>query len=290
MSIKLSDLANMNKHEQRKIMNQWFNNNFIEALSDEWEENHKGTYCEIDPRTELKSMFSDIVEQHVIEEAAEFLEPECGYKWFLDFEESNYWEDAKPDAYSTFQTSIDRVLEMVDKSHMLGGSNIIQHLFQILYANIFTSFEAYMVRAFINKVFESNQTLEMYLTKQKEFQFENPKLIDILKGPEHLEKITENKKRDIRSELIKASWHDLKKVATRFNNIGISIDLASSGLHKIISIRNDIVHRNSHTMDDIALVISRDNISEAISTVIRIAGNIRAHELGFENLDETGEE
>ncbi len=283
--MKAFDFSNSSARAKLCHMIDWFRDNFV--LIDNTDQERFDSLYEyrVIPAQELEMAFHIVLEDrdyYLIEEAAKALSTTSDQYWIYDFDDAVYWEDNEPDAYGVFETSIERVLEMCGKAHNLGGNEIIQHLFQILYANIFTSFEAYMVRAFINKVFETDSTLELYLSNQKEFQFENPKLTDLLKGPEHIQAITEARKRDIKNALIRASWHDLSKVTARFNHIGVRLNIASSNLHKIITTRNDIVHRNGHTIDDVAFVISRDEISEAIATIKGIASSIRASEIGLD--------
>lgn len=281
----------MKHNEQVDLLVGWFKTHFVSINFDDRLIFEERQYSGVDPYLELSSEFENYVQPDVIDDAVSSLTPEGDSIWIPEFDDSVYWADDidnEPDAFDMFKDSIQRIYEMKPKAHLLGGQEFQQHFFQILYANIFTSFEAYMVRAFINKLFESNETLHMYLENQKEFKFENPRLIDLLKGHDHLEQFMENRRKDIKVELAKASWHDLKKVPERFNCLGIDLKLSSSGLYPIIQKRNDIVHRNGRTIHDEPVVINDDELNKAIEITCSIAHAIRAHELGFEDLNKTG--
>lgn len=285
----IEDFENIGYSKIISMITTWFQENHTQVSPDDRLLFEKVHISEVEPYATLKSIFENYVDDDLIEEAASELEIEGDSIWVPAFDDVYWEEEYEADAFDMFSDSIQRIYEMKPRAYLLGGDTKQQHFFQILYANIFTSFEAYMVRAFLNKIFESNETLELYLTNQKEFQFENPKLIDLLKGSEHIDQIMEQRKKDIKDELARASWHDLKKVSTRFNCVGIDLKLSSSGLYPIIQKRNDIVHRNGRTIHDQPVIIKDDDLNEAIAIACIIAHTIRAHELGFEDLTKTGE-
>jgi len=283
----------MKHNDQVDTLVEWFTEHFQQVSWDDRLLFDAVQHSEVEVYDELISVFLNYVSDEVIDDAVDKITPEGDdIIWVPIFDDSMYWSDDEHDldSYEVFQASIDRIIEMKSKAHMLGGDDFQQHLFQILYANIFTSFEAYMVRAFINKLFESNETLELYLSKQKEFKFDNPRLVDLLKGHVHIEQLMEKQRKEIKVKLAKASWHDLDEVPTRFHCIGIDLKLSSSGLYSIIQKRNDIVHRNGRTIDDDVVIITDADLKDAILVVVMIAHTIRGHELGFENLNEKGNE
>ncbi len=288
---RIDFLEGCSRHDQNEIMTIWFMNNFDRVSFDERLIFDSVKDDEVEAIDVLTKMFGAYVPEDVIAETAAELDRIGDEIWVPAIDYSVYWQDSdrEPDAYEVFQTSITRIYKMKENADKLGGAELQQYLFQILYANVFTTFEAYMVRAFINKLFESNEILRMYLEKQKEFKFENPRLIDLLKGHDHLEQFMESRRKDIKVELAKASWHDLEKVPARFNCLGIDLKISASGLYHIIQKRNDIVHRNGLTIHDEAVVINDDELNKAIEITCSIAHAIRAHELGFEDLNKTGE-
>lgn len=245
---------------------------------------------DIEPHDVLTENFGGWVPGDVIGDTASELEPEGDEIWVPKIDYSAYWpeSDIEPDAYGVFQTSIDRINEMKKSAHTLGGDDLQQHFLQILYANVFTTLEAYMVQAFINKVLENDDNLHQYLSKQREFEFENPKLVDILKGQEHISKLIRIIRDKLKVALVKASWHDLGKVSSRFNCLGIDLKASEFKLNEVIKKRHDIIHRNGRTPDDSKLIISPEDIMSAINTATVIADTIRAYELGFERHNEDG--
>ncbi|HHQ4629262.1 hypothetical protein [Aeromonas hydrophila] len=277
-----NDLRKEDPKKQYDLINRWFVENYDSAPnSNVLSDSAKNDI--VNPYDILIEKFYDVIDDSTINKLADDLQ-DNGRVWLTRFNDLMYWDDERvPDSYEIFQTSIDRIIEMKSKAYLMGGGDYQQHLFQILYANIFTSFEAYMVQAFINKVFETEDSLHQYLEKQKEFKFENPRLIDLLKGHDHINQLMENRKKEIKLELAKASWHDLMKVSTRFNCLDIDIKIASSGLYPVIHMRNDIVHRNGRTADDVPLNISENDLGEAIITVVILADKIRGHEKGLKN-------
>lgn len=286
------DFDSMSHRGQIDIVLMWFSHTYEHVIpSDSIWYNFVKDHA-VDPRDELFSMFGEYICSDIIDSVmADIAKFQNDCIWVPAFDDSVYWIDEQPeDAYMIFQTSIERINEMKSNAHFLGGMDFQQHLFQILYANIFTSFEAYMVRAFINKLFESDETLHQYLSCQKEFKIEQPKITDLLKGDEHIKQVIKIRTDKLKGELISASWHDLGKVATRFNNIRINLRLSASGFKSIKDIRNDIVHRNGRTTSDEAIFITDTDLNHAISVVDSIAHTIRVHELGFEDISEKGDE
>lgn len=279
----LENLKNMSRDEQLPIMEKWFRENFVYIDWDDRERYESEMSYKIDPYVELAEMFEDSVSEDVINEAARKLAPNSDDLWIYNFDDLVYWDDYEPDAFGIFQTSIERIEEMKSKAHLLGGNDFRQHLFQILYANIFTSFEAYMVRAFTNKLFSSDHVLQEYLSKQSEFKIAPPEMTDLLKGPDHLTQVIKIRTDKLRDDLVKASWHDLGKVSSRFHHIGIDLKLSASGFKAIRDTRNDIVHRNGRTTTDQQISITEMDLISAIKVVETIANTIRAHEKDSNN-------
>ncbi|WCH38401.1 hypothetical protein [Aeromonas salmonicida] len=183
------ELASLEKQQQLDILKRWFNDYHEYIPRNDHYRYQSQIHYQVDPIVELNEVFDDVVNYEVLEQVADEIEHHGAGIWVSTMDNRLYWTSDvdEADSYAIFQTSIDRIIEMKNNAHLLGGQDFQQHLFQILYANIFTSFEAYMVRAFINKLFESNDSLHQFIEKQKEFPLENPKLLDLLKGQEHID-------------------------------------------------------------------------------------------------------
>lgn len=281
----MSVLKGYSSHEQNEIMTIWFMDNFDRISFDDRLIFGNVQYDAVEPYEVLTDFFGGWIPGDIIGDTASELDPEGDEIWVPKIDYSAYWpeNDIEPDAYEAFQASIDRINEMMKSAHMLGSDDLQQHFFQILYANVFTTLEAYMVRAFINKVLKNNDNLHQFLSKQREFEFENPKLVDILRGQEYIDELIEAIRKKLKVELIKASWHDLRKVSSRFNCLGIDLKVSEFKLNEVIKKRHDIIHRNGRTPDDSKLIISLEDIMFAINTATVIADTIRADELGFES-------
>lgn len=280
----MSLLLDYNQHIQNEFMSIWFMDNYQLINSDERLIFDDVKDRQIDPFFVLKEEFGCYVSDEVIKEAADELEPDGDNIWVPEIDYSIYWTIPAndTDSFSIFQIGIGRIRDMLTNVHSIGDFIAQRHLTQILYANVFTTFEIFMVQVFIEKIFESNESLIQLLLKDKgEFNISPIPMIDLLRGGELFNEIIEKRKEKLKRDIHEASWHDLRKVSTRFSYIGINLDLSSSGLYGIIQKRNDIIHRNGQSINGEQMVgFGVSDIEAAIEVVLTIANRINGSECG----------
>lgn len=271
---RYDELVRLNQDEKVGLMCEWFSENYsiVEISSNiyRFRKSH-----EVNPLLVIREVFSDAIDADSISLAAESV-IRSGHIWCAGSESSiwGFYVQTEPDPYPNFLTSIEYIHAILANSYKLDRGDVQHQLFHILYANIFTTFESYISAAFIHKLLGTNDTIHHFLQKQKEFSVSQPSMTDLLLDEEHIGDLIETMKAKLKTDLTKASWHDLTRVATRFKNIGIQVPFSKSGLNKIIDTRNDIVHRNGRTVGGDRVVVMRDQIESAINTVSMLAEHI----------------
>ncbi|WP_236566472.1 hypothetical protein [Aeromonas salmonicida] len=208
-------------------------------------------YDEVEPYEVLKEVFGDWVPGDVIGDTSVELEPIGDDIWVPAIDYSMYWPIPANDndSFDVFQDGIKRIREMMMNVHLIGDANSQRHLIQLLYADVITTLETYLVQVYLKKVFESDETIINVLNNHNDLKakFNSIDLTDLMKGD--AKAIIEQRCDDLNKHIQNLSWHNPVAVSNRFDKVDIKIDLAKTGLKELIQNRHDIIHRSGKSIE-----------------------------------------
>jgi glutaredoxin/DNA-directed RNA polymerase subunit RPC12/RpoP len=137
-----------------------------------------------------------------------------------------------------------------------------QILNRLLYANIVTLMETFLSDAFVNIVL-NNQAYTRKLVET------TPKFIDGKFSKSNIFALMENLEKEVTEYLLnEVTYHNIwivEKMYRSVLNIRFQFDLVS--IDKIVRCRHDIVHRNGKTVDGKPVVISSEDVKNAIEII-----------------------
>ncbi|ORJ14794.1 HEPN domain-containing protein, partial [Aeromonas salmonicida] len=174
-----------------------------------------------------------------------------------------------------FQDGIKRIREMMMNVHLIGDANSQRHLIQLLYADVITTLETYLVQVYLKKVFESDETIINFLNNHNDLKakFNSIDLTDLMKGD--AKAIIEQRCDDLNKHIQNLSWHNPVAVSNRFDKVDIKIDLAKTGLKELIQNRHDIIHRSGKSIEGRPFgSFNKGDIEKSIVIVVGIAEEI----------------
>ena len=176
-------------------------------------------------------------------------------------EEDDEWYDKE-----LFDATHADVIKVLEKIEIL-DADMKSYLYQLLYANLITSMEAYLSDTLIKYVTENDEYLRKFTETYKPFKKQTFTTDDIFNRMDHLKDI-------VKGELRELMYHNLPKIKPIFkDSMGIDIGVIKD-LYKAVLIRHDIVHRNGKDKDGKELVITKEDVEKLCTQVNDFIYNI----------------
>lgn len=266
--LSVEDLQTADREVQKEIMEEWFRSKYedpAEALP------YEGGYIYIwggpyYPNEELDAEFAGIVPDDLISELAEELESE-NYEWSRiptreDYDEALFNIVEGTEFLSNFQNSIKNIRDLLEQKL---STKMKQNLYKLLYANVITAMETYLSDALINTIMSDPSYRRKFVEANEDFKKEKFNLAEIYSKMDTLDQ-------QIKKYLIELIYHNLAKVEVLYKislNLQFPEDLAD--IHRAVTIRHHIIHRNGKTQDGKPIKITKEkieNIIEKVSTFV----------------------
>jgi len=162
------------------------------------------------------------------------------------------------DFYHNFLSHIRTLKALTD---LETKKSLNQPFLRMIYASVITSLETYLCDAFYKKVINSNDLIEKFIRKNKEFSEKKYSLDEIIDWQTSI-------KKKVTKYLFDVMWHNLPKVEHFYNNV-IEVDFPEdyTNILRAINNRHDIVHRNGKNSKGSTHKISRKQVINLIDEV-----------------------
>jgi hypothetical protein len=149
---------------------------------------------------------------------------------------------------------MDAILDIEKLSNINPKEPYTNKYFQLLYANVITSLEAYLLDTFILVISKKEEFKLSLLSEIKEFKEDKYTLKDISSKEFNVDNI-------IRERLFNISWHNISKANSMYKSV-LKIDFPpeKTEIYKAVNIRHDIVHRNGKDKTDNEIHISKTDL------------------------------
>ena len=257
-------LRKMRKVNQKKIMEDWFRSLYEDPAENCPHDEGEYVYIYGGPYSaeeELSNEFAGIVKDDVIQELVDDLSSE-GFEWSPIPTEDWYDIDyingfTSDDPYSIFVNCINQL-------HTLLASKIPTELeniyYKMLYANSITSMETYLRDTFVSKLLKSQEHIKTFLKENKEFKDQKFTLGEVYED----EMFVLNKLKQYLAEIL---WHNIAKVA-EFYKFTFKVQFPKcANIHKAVSRRHDIVHRNGKTIEGTEVLTEQTDVLSILEGV-----------------------
>jgi hypothetical protein len=279
-SIDAADLSSAERETQIGAMREWFLQNFEDPAKNTPYDSGEGGYQFIwggpyAPLDELKTEFSGLVADDVIEELANTLSTiAVGWSGIANHSNSSdlfdqYLSNAAPDplmASDRFRDnirSISRLLEME-----VEWTTDYQCFLRLLYVNVVTALECYLSDKFISSIKADRDLFRKFVETTPEFQKEKVSLSSIFKASEEIEQ-------KVMTHLSEFVWHRFDRVAPMFRDtLGVEFPTDMKELHRAIVIRHVFVHRNGQRKDGAEYRLYQEDIEKLIVNAQRLVKHI----------------
>jgi hypothetical protein len=167
---------------------------------------------------------------------------------------------ANADFHKTFNKSIES-LQHLSQQKLPSHLHLQQPYNRMMYASIITAMETYLCDAFFHKVTNDECLIEKLLLSTQEFKERKYAISDIIEWKKQT-------KKKVSDYLLDIVWHNLPKVEMLYKNV-LSVVFPSDidTLHKAISVRHDLIHRNGRSKSGSFHVIRTKDIGDLIMKV-----------------------
>ena len=177
-------------------------------------------------------------------------------------------------AYEVYSCSISQLKELLELQ--ISIPTLQEHFYRMVYANVISSMEAYLSKAFITIVLNDDTMFWQFVRR---FDWNKEKV-----SMENIKEVYDDMNIRVQTKLTEVLYHNLPKVKAMYNKIlDISIlqdEAELTFLTRAVDIRHDLVHRNgrkssSGTTDEYHN-ISLDMINTLISHVDLLINDIES--------------
>lgn len=276
--LSVEELRTEDREVQKEIMEEWFRSKYedpAESLP------YEGGYIYIwggpyYASEELEAEFAGIVPDDVISELSEDLEEE-NYEWSRiptkdDYDEALFDIVEGTEFLSNFQVSIENIRELLVQEL---SATLKDNIYKLLYANVITAMETYLSDAFINTIMNKAVYKRKFVEVNDDFRKEKFSIAEIYTKMETLDEL-------VKKNLIELIYHNLPKVKVLYE---MSLDLKFpedlADIHKAITIRHHIVHRNGKTQDGVSIEVTKEKIEDLLEKVSIFINHIDEQILGI---------
>ncbi|WP_243688436.1 zinc-ribbon domain-containing protein [Geotalea toluenoxydans] len=147
---------------------------------------------------------------------------------------------ANADFFVTFSKSLE-FLQQLSQQKLPHRLYLQQPYYRMVYGSIITAMETYLCDAFFHKVTNDETLIEKLLTSTPEFRERKYAIADIIEWKKHT-------KKKVSDYLLDIVWHNLPKIELLYKNVlNVAFPKDIEALHRSISIRHDLVHRNGRS-------------------------------------------
>jgi hypothetical protein len=137
----------------------------------------------------------------------------------------------------------------------------------LLFANIITSLEVYLLDTFANAVFRDEAFLRRFVESHPNFQKRQVKYSDIFKLHDDLAS-------SVKRELAAVLWHNLPRVSKMFRAT-LDVEFGDfADLGRAVTVRHDIVHRNGRTTAGERIAIGVDEVRKVVALVQTLVDSV----------------
>jgi hypothetical protein len=244
-------------------MKEWFLENYSDPVNVCPYETEDGGYQYIwggpyNPEDVLMEKYSKHIEEDIIISLANELE-NISDEWSKmppsddEYISNIISENISP--YSNYVNSIEKVENHINSLKTITLQD--NYLYKLLFANVITILETFLLDFIINKVFNNKEYLIKFVSNCKEFKETKISYSDIYKEHSGIEE-------KVKKLLFSYSWHNLGKIKPIYEMV---FDLSLPKIDKLmgsIMKRHDIVHRNGKSKDGSEIFITVDDIRNVI--------------------------
>lgn len=268
--ISAHGLKRKSKEFQKEVMRKWFFEHYENPAERTPYESAEGGYQYIwggpyDAYEELESEFGEIARGNAIKELGNELWSESP-EWTNAYDESDYNDDYFFETLTETKSPIENFDQAVSGIKKLlaievGGE---EHFYRLLYGNAITVLETYLSEVFISHVANNDFFLRKFVETTREFQERKIPLSEIFKQSDNMREL-------VKEHLLEILWHRIGFVEQLFKStLEIKFPADLSALHKAISIRHDLVHRNGKTKAGVVHDITKSTVEEVLGHVTDI--------------------
>lgn len=286
--ISIKSLKFKSKTVQLEAMRDWFFDNFEDPSNCCPYESREGGFFYIyggpyDAGEELQEKFGNYVKSNYIQELIDELQEIC-YDWSGNSSNASGWYDEDLyDAVTTSNKPYSNFLENITKIRSLSLLNINSenksHFLGILYTNIITVLETLYVDLFIHSIDKDNSFFINYL-KTGCVNFKASKDLTVMPFSfEQMEILRDKLVKEIKENLIDASWHSTEQVIKRYKStfgIKAQSDWPISEIEHATVIRNHLIHRGGKDKNGDPVIITEENLNALLEKSVLMSEKLRA--------------
>ena len=262
IEIRMTDLPEMDAHEQLRVMREWFLANFEDPAQSLPYESREGGYIWIDggpydPHEELHTKFHEFVPESVIEELGDELSSECP-EWAAQMDLSDddpygFEDIAEPEVYfDEYQLAMEsnRTLLTIDVPDDLQNT-----FYGMVFVNLITIMETYLSDTFIGLVPSSERFMRNFVATTPEFKDRRLSLAELYNSLDDISEIS-------REYMKNVVWHRLAIVQNMYRDtLGVSFPEHLDDIYRAIIVRHALVHRNGKHEEEY-VVITKERVQE----------------------------
>lgn len=274
-SLSKNEIKRLNNDSKIDIMRSWFHEHFSDPVENTPYESSEGGYIYIwggpyDAYEEL-SVFSDIINDDLIQELSKELSEEC-LEWTGREQPADYFEDIVFDnedddniTINTFNQSIDNINEIINSPFPNKSKN---HLYGLLHISVITSIEAYLLDKFLIQVFLNDDNIQSFIKNEASISKEKINISNIYEEMSNL-----NSK--IKTRIQSISWHNIATANNLYQNtLNIDFPKDIGSLYVSVQTRHHLVHRNGRDQEGNLIVITKENIINLIDVAKKLINSI----------------
>lgn len=165
------------------------------------------------------------------------------------------------DYYHEFLSNIRTLIKFCDQDFKQ-KPQMIQPYYRMIFTSVITALETYFSDAFFKLVINNDVLIEKLILSNPEFNKRQYALSEVIEWQKNIQKkVTDYLYNNI-------VWHNLAKVSNIYKDVlGIDFPDDISKLHKAVSIRHDLVHRNGRTKSGAIHKLEKQDLLDLISDV-----------------------
>lgn len=177
-------------------------------------------------------------------------------------------------SYKSFITNIDKIKQLISIKNFEANTSVVQdYLRQLLYINVITILETYLSETFIGITISNKKFLNKYIKNSYNFSKQKETLADLYtelynKSDLNTMDIERYVKNQCIMDMQYITFHNLNLAKGLYKKVlGVEFPGEMRNIHKAVSIRHDLVHRNGKDKNDDEICISLKNLEELIKDV-----------------------
>lgn len=171
------------------------------------------------------------------------------------------------DFLETFYKSLE-ISKNLSKQKLPEKLHLQQPYFRMIYASIITAMETYLCDAFFHKVTNDDKLTEKLLLTSPDFKDKKYAIADVIDWKR-------NTKQRLSEHLLDIVWHNLPKIQQMYKSVlDVKFLHNIDAIHRAVSIRHDLVHRNGRTKAGTYHVVKIKEIEVLIEIIEKLINHI----------------